>query len=209
MEGFAQMARPRSKEKEYAIVQAAIPLIASHGTNAPTTAIAAKASVAEGTIFRYFPNKDELLNAVYFHLKESIREAIADGCSPAQPQSIHARRAWNNYIQWGLAHPDAGRALNLLSVSDRITPENRAASDAFFPDLQKFCESTDRSLLGEHRPLFLDSVFFSVAGSVMDFANRHPDRADAFMEVGFRMFWTAVNEADAGQVTASAPPDSL
>ena len=52
------------EERRAAIVAAALPLLAAQGTNVTTRAIAEAAGVAEGTIFRVFPDKDALIQAV-------------------------------------------------------------------------------------------------------------------------------------------------
>src|SRR5437868_14404684 len=46
------------------IVQAALPLLIEHGEMVTTRQIADAAGIAEGTIFRAFPDKDALLAAV-------------------------------------------------------------------------------------------------------------------------------------------------
>ena len=50
-------------ERRAAIVEAALPLVAAHGETVTTRQIAEAAHVAEGTIFRVFADKDELLLA--------------------------------------------------------------------------------------------------------------------------------------------------
>lgn len=46
------------------IVDAALPLVQAHGENVTTKDIAEAAGIAEGTIFRVFASKDELIEAV-------------------------------------------------------------------------------------------------------------------------------------------------
>jgi AcrR family transcriptional regulator len=51
-------------ERRSRIIAAAIPLLLEHGEMVTTRQIADAAGIAEGTIFRAFPDKDELLGAV-------------------------------------------------------------------------------------------------------------------------------------------------
>lgn len=66
------MARPKSEDKKLALLDAAAVAIAQTGIAASTAVIARNAGVAEGTLFRYFATKDDLLNALYLHLKSDL-----------------------------------------------------------------------------------------------------------------------------------------
>src|SRR4051812_33098569 len=52
------------EERRAAIVAATLPLLVEHGEAVTTRQIADAAGIAEGTIFRAFPDKDALLQAV-------------------------------------------------------------------------------------------------------------------------------------------------
>src|SRR3954449_2147931 len=51
-------------ERREALIAATLPLVLEHGTEVSTRLIAEAAGVAEGTIFRVFPSKDDLIEAV-------------------------------------------------------------------------------------------------------------------------------------------------
>src|SRR3954462_4410687 len=52
------------EERREALIAATLPLVLEHGTAVSTRLIAEAAGVAEGTIFRVFPTKDDLIEAV-------------------------------------------------------------------------------------------------------------------------------------------------
>jgi AcrR family transcriptional regulator len=52
------------EERREALIAATLPLVLEHGTDVSTRLIAEAAGVAEGTIFRVFPSKDDLVEAV-------------------------------------------------------------------------------------------------------------------------------------------------
>jgi AcrR family transcriptional regulator len=52
------------EERRRALIEATLPLVLTHGPEVSTRQIAEVAGVAEGTIFRVFPTKDDLIEAV-------------------------------------------------------------------------------------------------------------------------------------------------
>jgi len=83
--------RPRASalppaERRQAIVLATIPLLVEHGESVTTRQIADAAGIAEGTIFRVFPDKDALLAAaVDAGLDPAPFERALEGIDPALP----------------------------------------------------------------------------------------------------------------------------
>ncbi|OPY17974.1 MAG: HTH-type transcriptional repressor Bm3R1 [Syntrophus sp. PtaB.Bin075] len=72
--------------KREEIVQAALELIAEKGFHgAPMAMIAKKSDVAVGTIYRYFENKDVLIDALYHELEEKILAALREEYSVKKP----------------------------------------------------------------------------------------------------------------------------
>jgi AcrR family transcriptional regulator len=77
------MSKPDKRDE---IVRAALELIAENGFHgAPMAMIAEKAGVGAGTIYRYFENKDVLINELYRGLEERLYAVIMDGYSPDKP----------------------------------------------------------------------------------------------------------------------------
>jgi len=183
------MARPKSEEKVLAILESATRVIASHGLAAPTPLIAREAGVAEGTIFRYFPTKDELLSAVFLHLNRALRLSMPSSLPARASLERQFRSAWDAYMDWGIGHPQWSRVLNQLSASDRILPETRAEADALFPELHALCKVCADETLGAEGTAFFNAAFFHLADVTMQFAARHPEDVEAYKALGFQMLW--------------------
>lgn len=86
------MARPKSEDKKQALLEAATAAFAQSGIAASTALIARNAGVAEGTLFRYFATKDDLLNALYLHLKQDLCQTMLANLDRTitEPKSIPA-----------------------------------------------------------------------------------------------------------------------
>lgn len=87
------MARPKSEDKKQALLEAATAAFAQSGIAASTSAIARSAGVAEGTLFRYFATKDELLNELYLAIKLRLVRTMIAGLDPDEKRPKENARA--------------------------------------------------------------------------------------------------------------------
>lgn len=157
------MARPKSEKKRLALLNAAAETVAERGlADAPTSLIAKRAGVAEGTLFRYFPTKDDLLNELYVHLKQSMCEALAKHYVPTGPFRSRVQSLWNSYIDWGLANPVANKAVNQLAVSSAIKPETQAKTNAMFPEMDVATGFSENEVFAG-REEFAEAIFVALA----------------------------------------------
>ena len=187
------MARPRSEDKKQALLDAATDAVALQGIAASTALIARNAGVAEGTLFRYFPTKDDLLNALYLHLKTLLCEALQAGLKDMSTPKTIARDVWNSYISWGLKNTLAQRAVRRMSVSEKITPETRQRVNELFPELYKLCQRAMRQeLMTIEFEDFGDALFLALAETTIEFALRHPTRSQELIALGFESMWRAL-----------------
>jgi AcrR family transcriptional regulator len=74
------------EERRAEIVAATLPLVLTHGAGVTTRQIAEAAGIAEGTIFRVFPDKESLLAAVFESaLDPTATDAALAAIDPALP----------------------------------------------------------------------------------------------------------------------------
>ena len=76
-------------------MRAAMGIVAREGLAAATTAaIAAEAGVAEGTLYRHFTSKDDLLIAAYRQMKTDVFVNAASGIESSATPPERLKRAW-------------------------------------------------------------------------------------------------------------------
>lgn len=189
------MARALSNEKRQALLDAAIETVARDGVGAATAKIAQLAGVAEGTLFKYFPNKSALLNAVYLALKAELREALLAEFPGKESVKARSRHVWTSYVNWGAANPSHRRAVSQLAVSEIITEETRHKSREGFAALSDLmlawpglCCSVSK---GKAQGDFAAAMLTAIADTTIDFMVREPRRAKEFSVAGFEAFWRA------------------
>ncbi|CAH6635252.1 MULTISPECIES: TetR/AcrR family transcriptional regulator [Pseudocitrobacter] len=189
------MARPKSEDKKQALLDAATVAFAQSGIAASTALIARNAGVAEGTLFRYFATKDDLLNALYLHLKYDLCQAMIAGLSNSEAPKEVIHSIWNSYIDWGVRNPVGNRAMRRMSMSEKITEETKLQVKEMFPELNRLCQRSVRPvyLSGEFET-FGDALFLSLAEATIEFASQQPARADKLKALGFEAMWRALAE---------------
>ena len=83
--GRARAAAMPPSERRAEIVAATLPLLLAHGSAVTTRQIAEAAGIAEGTIFRVFPDKESLIEAVF---ESAIDTASVDAALAAIDPSL-------------------------------------------------------------------------------------------------------------------------
>ena len=111
-------------EKQEAILDATLELIGErgfHGT--PISAVANKAGVGAGTIYRYYCSKEELINDLYLREKREASKRLLIGYRP----EMHTRDAigliWRNLVAAQSENPSRSRFLDQYSNSPFIADE--------------------------------------------------------------------------------------
>jgi AcrR family transcriptional regulator len=79
--------------------------IAESGLSVSTAKIAAGAGLAEGTMFRYFPSKSDLLNELYIELRTEMFLAMCAHFPHEADLRNRARHIWTEYLRWAMKRP--------------------------------------------------------------------------------------------------------
>lgn len=95
-----------AQEKVDRILAAALELFAErgfHGTAVPE--VAKKAGVGAGTIYRYFENKEDLVNAVFRHSKAKLKYYLIDGLEIEGDLRSRFHQFWLNLTRFAKENP--------------------------------------------------------------------------------------------------------
>lgn len=193
------MARPKSGEKRSAILDAATRVFAQQGIGAPTARIASEAGIAEGSLFTYFATKDVLLNELYLAIKADLRDAMMPGYPLTESPRNRAWHTWQALVDWGAAQGEKRQVMNILSLSDRLTAESKAAGmEAFSAANAMLSDIVSRGPMRDIHAApaamaFTGALLSAMAETTIDFMGRDPARASQFRQGGFDAFWRAVS----------------
>ena len=78
-----------------------------------TARIAAAAGVSNGTLFNYFPTKQELIDALYVSLKAQLGDAVGKLDADASIEES-MRQVWDRWLAWARQNPEAHHVMRLL-----------------------------------------------------------------------------------------------
>ncbi|HOX14725.1 MAG TPA: TetR/AcrR family transcriptional regulator [Smithellaceae bacterium] len=93
-------------DKRSDILQVTLELIAERGFHdAPMSEIAGKAHVAAGTIYRYFENKDILINELFREIGDKLLEAILNNYPEGKPVQEQFSHVFGELCRYFLTNP--------------------------------------------------------------------------------------------------------
>lgn len=105
-------------DKKASILNAALVLFVENGFHGTATGkIAQEAGVASGTLFQYFKTKDELVVALYLHVKNELAEYVAQHIVQGAEIKASVRSLILASLFWALEHPLKFRFIQQIQTS--------------------------------------------------------------------------------------------
>jgi TetR/AcrR family transcriptional regulator, repressor of fatR-cypB operon len=122
---------PTALAKPDAILASALELFAerSYGM-APVPLVAERAGVAAGTIYRYFPGKEGLVNALYRQWKQRLATTVFDGVDLDAAPRLTFEQIWSRLCAFAVEHPQAFAFLETHHHEPYLDAESRALTHA-------------------------------------------------------------------------------
>ena len=115
-----------------------------HGTTIPD--VATSANVGAGTIYRYFTNKEDLVNAVFINSKTKLMLCLAEGFDGAADLDLRVRfdLAWNNLCRFARENPEDFCFLEMQEHSKYLSKESKALERKVLAPLRHFAHQGQR-----------------------------------------------------------------
>ena len=183
------------EDKREAIIGASVALFAEYGfygTQVPL--IAEQARVGVGTIYRYFKDKTELVNAVFQHCQQQIAQSwqgLPDEGMPAR-QQFH--EFWLRMVGLLKASPELMQFLEFHNHSPYLDDLSRSAeTQAFAPLLEFFKASRQQQIVKNVAEETLVLVFMGLlAGLLKGRDEKSGEEIEGLEESLESMCWEAI-----------------
>jgi TetR/AcrR family transcriptional regulator, repressor of fatR-cypB operon len=148
------------EDKRQAILDAALELFVErgfHGTAVPE--VAHKAGVGAGTIYRYFDNKEALVNELYRHAKGKMAGCVLEKFPAGAPAREAFRWFWTQMATFAVDNPKAFAFLELHQHSSYFDDDSRAVEEQLFQFALEFIRGAQaRKEVREADPMVLMSI---------------------------------------------------
>jgi len=127
--------------------------------------LADTAGVAAGTIYRYFDNKEALINELYQHITIETKECFFKGWSETQTAEQKYKQLWDNAFKAVLENPQRTIVIEMLFSQPSLANEQAAFfdSDLFTPLTDFYQQGIDEARFHDWKIPSLMTVSFNSA----------------------------------------------
>jgi TetR/AcrR family transcriptional regulator, repressor of fatR-cypB operon len=190
------MVRLLSEEKRNTFLTAALSLFVANGVqNTSTAEIAKAAGTAAGTLFLYFPTKQDLMNELIL----KIGKEQSDYIQSLLRSSFSAREAfetiWRGTITWFMDHLEAYLYVQQVRDTGWIAPEVVQESSAFFGYYYDAIKKglQEGSLKPEAFEIIGAFLYYDIV-AIMNIIRTQPqtDVRENVIRMGFEIFWDGI-----------------
>jgi AcrR family transcriptional regulator len=184
-------------DKKEQILETTRGLFLTEGLMVPTLRIAKIAGVANGTLFNYFPTKQDLIDAIYLTAKQEVLGLFSsNGLGGVMKLEEGFSLVWNSYTRWALKFPQKHDVMNLLKTARVVSPQVIKQTESSLEPLYKLVQKSMAG--GEIRKIDIDYLY-QILRAQIDASIAHALKKglaglplEKHIQNGFEIFWKSI-----------------
>ncbi len=183
-------------DKRDAILETALVLFCERGFyGTPTSLISREAGVATGTLFFYFPTKEELIDTLYRQIKSEAGKALRAGVDQEPTTKEKLCRVWENAVAWALENPQRCRFMEQFAHSPFVssTAQEEGMSHFLFM-LELVRDGIEEGIIRDYDPLLLCSILAASLSALAPqiIATPDPEKRVLLIRQGYAFLWNGI-----------------
>lgn len=184
-------------DKKTLILQATLKLITENGFHAtPVSLIASESGVAAGTIYRYFKNKEEIINELYTYVKKDFNEAILNGMYEGIEAKEEYHLKWRNMVDYYINNPLEAKFIDQYSASPFINEDIVKSNLERYSHLRELYKKAVTS--GVIRNVLYEAVMINMLGTVNQLYRTYSSKMlpvnEKVIDEVFEVFWIGIKK---------------
>jgi AcrR family transcriptional regulator len=194
------MVRSTSPEKRAKIMSSALRLFVTNGVqNTSTAQIAKEADIATGTLFLYFPTKQDLVHGLILKIAREQSDYLNTLLEPSLSARETFYTIWNGSIRWFLENMEAYQYVQQVRdsamIADAVVQESNQYFSYYYQAIQK---GFNEGSLKPYPLELIGGVLYQQIIAVMNLISLQPDpaRQEEIIQQGFDIFWDGIKSAD-------------
>ncbi|MEO6772705.1 MAG: TetR/AcrR family transcriptional regulator [Kofleriaceae bacterium] len=185
---------PKATNKRDAVMNAALELFVArgfYGTAVPE--IADKAEVGAGTIYRYFPSKEALVNELYRQEKTRFGAAVVTGFPAGNARELF-HMLWRRMVDFAVEHQQSFQFLELQHHAAYLDAESHALESRMTKMFEQIIESAQQrgELKAGSPALLMGLVMGAFIGVIRSCVEVDLDPASADWKLAEQCMWEAI-----------------
>ena len=183
--------------KEQNILDAALSLFVSNGFHGtPTSLIAKKAEVSNGTLFHYHRSKDALVQALYKRIIAEYQEATLFGEMDVESIKDKVHILWKQSLKWAFENKEK---YHFILQYEYVSSKKDNKSERGGALKKRFADITEKGIQQKLIALKPDDFIFTMFEANIFgmlsylFANPVKYRMPEFMKQAFEWFWDSIS----------------
>ena len=190
------MIRQLVPDKRENFLNAALKLFVANGVqNTSTATIAKEAGTASGTLFLYFPTKQDLINELILKIGREQSHYIKTLLEPPLSARETFLTIWKGSIRWFLENMNAYEYIQQVRdtglVEEAIVQETNKFFDYYYNAIQKGLEE---GAIKPYPPDLIGGFLYQDIVAVMNIirSQSNSSKQEEIIQVGFDIFWDGI-----------------